>query len=258
MSTGFSQKAFLPIVFLFFSCLLIHTASAQESIISQMTAAQESLVEISAENFNLSKSPAYGPVLDPQSGRIGVIRNVQQSFYRRTGSGVIIHKSGIIVTNAHTVNRAQQILVKLHNNLEVPAEVIRLVSHIDLALLRVRVPYPLTPVPLADSNKIQLGDDVLTIGNSPLLKQTLSGGKIIGLGRNRTAAQRGETRNDFFQTTFNVYEGDSGGPLFNRQGSLIGLMTAKETGADRSSFAIPANQIFFYLSDYLHGTKQKK
>ena len=171
---------------------------------------------------------------------------------------MIIHPSGIIVTNAHTVNRANRVMVRLNNDREMPAEVIRLVNNIDMAFLRIQPPFPLRAVPLADSNLIQLGDQVLTIGSSPVLKQTVSGGVIIGLGRNRTAKHRGQTRNDLFQTTINLYEGDSGGPLFNNEGALIGLMTAKETGADHSSFAIPSNQILWHLIKYLKETKAKK
>ncbi|MFA5261987.1 MAG: trypsin-like peptidase domain-containing protein [Candidatus Omnitrophota bacterium] len=237
---------------------LSNPASAQHSILSQIMDTQESMVDIIAENIQVGASYIAGPVLDPRSGRVGVLRNIQQASYRRAGAGMIIHPSGIIVTNAHTVNRANRITVRLHNNLETPAEVIRLINNIDMAFLRIQAPFPLTPVPLADSNQIHLGDQVLTIGSSPLLKQTVSGGVIIGLGRTRTATQHGPIRNDLFQTTINLYEGDSGGPLFNNEGNLIGLMTAKETGADHSSFAIPSNQILGHLIKYLKETNAKK
>ena len=232
-------------------------AAAQHSILSQIFDTQPSMVDIIAENIQVGASPAV-PFVDPRNGRVGTVRNIQQASYRRAGAGMIIHPSGIIVTNAHTVNRAGRVKVRLYNNQELPAEVIRLVSNIDMAFLRIRPPFPLTAVPLADSNRTQLGDPVLTIGSSPLLKQTVSGGIIIGLGQNRTATRLGQTRNDLFQTTINLYEGDSGSPLFNNTGALIGLMTAKETGADHSSFAIPANQILWHLIKYLKETNQKK
>jgi S1-C subfamily serine protease len=229
----------------------------QHAVLSEIMDTQEAMVAIIAENIQVGAS-VRGPVLDPRSGRVGIIRNVQQASYRRAGAGMIIHPSGIIVTNAHTVNRANRITVQLHNKLEMPAEVIRLVHNLDMAFLRVHTPAPLTSVPLADSDQTRLGDQVLTIGNSPLLKQTVSGGIIIGLGRTRTATRHGQTQNDLFQTTINLYEGDSGGPLFNTDGGLIGLMTAKETGADHSSFAIPANQILGHLIKYLKETNAKK
>ncbi len=232
-------------------------ALAQHSILSQIMASQDSMVDIIAENIRVGAS-VRGPVLDPRSGRVGLLRSVQQASYRRAGAGMIIHPSGIIVTNAHTVNRANRVMVQLRNNQKMPAEVIRLVNHLDMAFLRVQAPGPLPSVPLADSDQTHLGDQVLTIGSSPLLKQTVSGGTIIGLGRTRAATSRGQTQNALLQTTINLYEGDSGGPLFNNQGGLIGLMTAQETGADHSSFAIPSNQILEHLKKYFHETNAKK
>jgi len=232
-------------------------ASAQHSILSEIMASQDSMVDIIAENIQIGASVS-GPVLDPRSGRVGVLRNVQQASYRRAGAGMIIHPSGIIVTNAHTVNRANRVIVQLRNNQKMPAEVVRLVSNLDMAFLRIHAPAPLPSVPLADSDQTHLGDQVLTIGSCPLLKQTVSGGTIIGLGRNRSATRQGQTQNALLQTTINLYEGDSGGPLFNNQGGLIGFMTAKETAADHSSFAIPSNQILEHLKKYLHETNAKK
>jgi S1-C subfamily serine protease len=178
-------------------------------------------------------------------------RKVAVGSYQRRAAGIIIHDSGVIVTNAHTVQLADHIQIVFADKTAVPAQVGRVIKNLDLALLQVAVPFPLIPVTLADSDQIRLGDEIITIGSSPLLDKTISGGKVIGIGTNRSLPQQGERRTDLIQTTVNLYQGDSGGPLFDRQGRLIGLMTAKETSADHSSFAIPSNQILKHLKAYM-------
>ena len=232
------------------------TTTAQDSIIEQMLQAQDSLVLIQALNVDTYASSPMGPAIDPQTGRLVVLRNVGQAQYQRQGAGAIVHRSGLIVTNAHIVNRANKIEVVMSDDTRLNAKVVRLVNNIDLALLKVQTPHPLTPLPIADSNDIQLGDDIITIGSSEFLRQTITGGKVTGLGRSRTLSQNGVTRNDLIQTSINLYQGDSGGPLFDKEGRLLGLMTAKEQGADHSSFAIPANQIVLHLINYLKEIKK--
>ena len=244
-------KKFLFLLAIFLMIGRVSLGFGQNSIIDQIQNTQNSLVTIHADMASFYKNPGGRTAIDPQTGKMVLLRTVTKASYDRNGAGVIVHPTGIIVTNAHVVDKANQITVILHDKTEMPAKVLRLVENLDMALLKIETPYPLIPVRIADSDQIHLGDEIITVGNSQLLNQTVSGGKIKGLGVNRTNQKDGRVRNDLIQTTVNLYQGDSGGPLFDRNGFLIGLMTAKDTSADHSSFAIPANKIKQYLLEYL-------
>jgi len=239
---------------IFLGTLLLVTAIpvavwAQPSIIADMLVAQASLVTVESENTDLFKTDPAVAGINKETGQILLTRKLTKASVKRNSAGVIIHASGIIVTNAHAVAKANTIKVILKDQTAVPAQVAAFISNIDLALLVIRPPYPLKALPLADSDKVTLGEDIISIGSSSFLNQTVTGGKIIGLGSSRS--HQGPKHNQLLQTSLNVYQGDSGGPLFNRQGQLIGLVTAKETAADHSSFAVPSNLIAEYLNNYL-------
>jgi S1-C subfamily serine protease len=233
----------------------------QSSILDQMMQTQASIVDVRARNSGLVTASSPAAAIDPRSGRLIVHRNVAIGAYERHGSGVIVHDSGVIVTNAHTVQLADEIQIVFADKTVASAQVGRVIKNLDLAILQVTLPFPLPPVAMANSDQIRLGEEIITIGSSTLLDQTVSGGTVIGIGTNQSALRQGERRTDLIQTTVNLYQGDSGGPLFDRQGRLIGLMTAKETSADHSSFAIPSNQIIKHLKVYLaekHGQPQPR
>ncbi|MFA5088680.1 MAG: trypsin-like peptidase domain-containing protein [Candidatus Omnitrophota bacterium] len=232
------------------------SAWGQSSILDQVIKSQDAIVSIKSENSDVFSSPNQAVGINPKTGKVLFRRNVHAAVYNRAGAGVLIHSSGIIVTNAHTINRANRITVTFGDRQEAPAKVIRLINNLDFALLQVSLPYPIVPIELADSDKIQLGEEIITVGNSELLKQTVTGGKIIGIGTSRSDKQDDGQTTDLLQTTINLYSGDSGGPLFDTKGRLVGLMTAKETGADHSSFAIPSNKIRKYLKEYLENPKK--
>ncbi|HSV43107.1 MAG TPA: trypsin-like peptidase domain-containing protein [Candidatus Bathyarchaeia archaeon] len=246
--------------FLIVSAILLFITTPgrpQDSIISEMMETQRAIVEIKAENTDVFKTPGASAAIDPKTGRIVVARKLVRGSYERNGAGVVIHPSGIIVTNAHTINKANTIQVVLESQESFFAQPVQFINELDIALLKINAPRPLPFVQLADSDAIKLGQEVLTIGNSAFLKNTISGGQIIGIGVSRTLKHIGQQRTDLIQTTVNLYHGDSGGPLFNRHGQLIGLMTADEGAADHSSFAIPSNKIKKYLVEYLNSKKEK-
>lgn len=230
-------------------------ACAQDSIISEMIETQKAVVEVLAQNSDVFKGPQRASAIDPKSGRIVVTRKISQRSYNRSGAGVIIHPSGIIATNAHTGHKAQTIKITLNTGETFFAQPVKIANDIDLLLLKINTNNPLPYVEIANSDQIALHDEVITIGSSPLLKDTISGGNVIGIGVNRKLKHSGKPRTDLIQTTVNLYHGDSGGPLFDRHGRLIGLMTADEGATDHSSFAIPSNRIKQYLIEYLKSKK---
>ena len=193
----------------------------------------------------VGQHPLSGKREPNQTGKMLVRHKLQQATLQRSGAGVIIDPSGLIVTNTHTIFNAKKIFVILHDQTSFPAEVLGFVSQYDFVFLRIQTPAPLSPISWADSDQIHLGDNIVTIGHSDLLKEAISGGKIIGIGvqggKNLHSTEGEETK--LIQINVNVYKGDSGGPIFDRKGNFVGLMVAGQMKADRSSFAIPANQI---------------
>ncbi len=230
-------------------------AQAQTSIIDEIRRLQPAIVSVKSMNTDIYKEKPQLIGIDQKTGRLIISNPLFRALYNRFGAGVLIHPDGIIVTNAHTVHRANHITVTLNDQTEIPASVVFFMNDIDICLIRISLPYPIPPVELADSDQIHLGDEIMTVGNSGFLKQTLSGGKISGLGVDRNGPEKNGHKVNLIQTSINLYKGDSGGPLFDRRGRLVGMMTAKENDADHSSFAVPANYINDYLQQYLSRLK---
>ena len=233
-------KYLISILFIFFA----NPAYSQPpSLIEISENAFPALVSISVENAGLLKSPQAHAAIDKRTGRMIIARTIRGAYYTRLGAGVIIHPTGIIVTNAHTVHDASKIRATLHNQTTLPAELIWISRENDIAFLAIKPALPLQYIPLADSNAVHLGNEVIVIGNSETLKQSILAGKIIGIGTNRITQEMGFNNIDLLQTDINIYKGDSGSALLNQNGELIGLMTAGQIKMDHSSFAVPSNII---------------
>ena len=156
------------------------------------------------------------------------------------GSGFIIKQEGIVITNNHVIANAEDILIKVGDK-EYNAEVIGADPYMDLAVLKMKTKDKFKPVNFGDSNKARVGDWVVAIGNPFGLGGTVTSGIISA--RNR---QIGLTRyEDFIQTDASINQGNSGGPLFNLKGEVVGVNTAiiapGQSGSIGIGFAIPAN-----------------
>lgn len=158
------------------------------------------------------------------------------------GSGVVVSKDGYILTNAHVVSdSASLISVLFSDNSNAEAKVVWKDTTLDLAILKVNK-NNLTPIEFGDSDKIQIGDKAIAIGN-PVglnLQSTLTSGYISGLDRSITV-QGGNIMNGLIQTDASINSGNSGGALLNSEGKLIGINTAKAGNTDGIGFAIPGN-----------------
>ena len=231
------------LIYAAFILLMTPPVMAQDTMIETIQKAMSSVVNVIAENDQSFDSPQTG--IDPKTGRVLTRHQIKQATLQRSGAGIVIDSSGLIVTNTHTIFNAKKVFVTLHDQTTLPAEVLGFVSQYDFAFLRIQPPVPLSPISWADSDQIHLGEEIITIGHSELLKEAISGGKIIGIGvqsgKNLHSTEGEETK--LIQINVNVYKGDSGGPIFDRKGNFVGLMVAGQMKADRSSFAIPANQI---------------
>ena len=165
---------------------------------------------------------------------------------RATGSGFIIDPSGLIVTNAHVVERAGQIQVRLHDQRRFTATVVGRDNRVDLALLKIEGATKLTVLPLGDSNRLRVGELVLALGNPLGLEQSVSMGIVSRKGAPLTVAAPGF---DFIQTDAAINPGNSGGPLVNVSGQVIGVtsMVSSQGGIRPIGFAIPSNLVKLLL-----------
>ncbi|PJG86536.1 DegQ family serine endoprotease [Conservatibacter flavescens] len=163
--------------------------------------------------------------------------------FRGLGSGVIIDaEKGYIITNNHVIDGADKITVKLSDGREFKAKTIGTDNLSDVALIQVEKPNNLTAVKIADSDKLKVGDFTVAIGNPFGLGQTVTSGIVSALGRS-TGSDSGSYEN-YIQTDAAVNRGNSGGPLINLQGELIGINTAiiSPSGGNAGiAFAIPSN-----------------
>jgi S1-C subfamily serine protease len=144
--------------------------------------------------------------------------------------------------------------VYLKDGRELGAKIIYISPSYDFSLLKIDTIDPLPAITWADSEQLSLGQEVVTIGHSALLNETISGGVIIGWGTRTT--EQGDTV-EVLQLNINHYPGDSGGPVFDREGRLAGLMNARRTQKDRATLAVPVNKIHFAYLNLAPGTQNK-
>jgi len=160
------------------------------------------------------------------------------------GSGVIVDKdNGYIVTNWHVVSKAGEITVVLADGREVTPEWVRFDRMTDLAVVKI-ASERLLDIPVGDSDKVEVGDQVLAIGSPMKLPQTVTFGRISAKGRMITA--RSDTYQNYLQTDAAINNGNSGGPLINMAGEIIGINTAivSESGTNAGvGLSIPSNRV---------------
>ncbi|HSV21939.1 MAG TPA: Do family serine endopeptidase [Xanthobacteraceae bacterium] len=155
------------------------------------------------------------------------------------GSGFIIDPSGIVVTNNHVISDADEVTVILNDGSRLKAEIIGRDTKVDLALLRVKSEKPLTAVQFGDSEKLRLGEWVVAIGNPFSLGGTVTAGIVSARNRDINSGPY----DNYIQTDAAINRGNSGGPLFNLDGEVIGVNTAiisPSGGSIGIGFAVPS------------------
>ncbi|TSK07106.1 MAG: DegQ family serine endoprotease [Geobacter sp.] len=193
-----------------------------------------------SKTVGMKKHPNVGPGGDPfQDYFEKFFETPKQHPYkqRSMGSGFIISDDGYLITNNHVVKDADEIKVKLSDGREFKGEVKGRDDKLDLALIKITAKGHLPVAPLGDSDKIEVGDWVMAIGNPFGLAQTVTAGIISAQGRVIGSGPY----DDFIQTDASINPGNSGGPLFNADGEVIGINTAIVSGGQGIGFAIPIN-----------------
>ncbi|SDP11547.1 Do/DeqQ family serine protease [Phyllobacterium sp. YR620] len=199
------------------------------------------VVNVYAAHAVQSRSPFAGDPFFEQffGGQFNGSPRVQSAL----GSGVIADASGIIVTNNHVIRDADTVKVALSDGREFDSKVLLKDESTDLAILKIEAGEALPSLQLADSNKVEVGDLVLAIGNPFGVGQTVTSGIVSAQARTRV----GISDFDFFiQTDAAINPGNSGGALIDMSGKLIGINTAifsRSGGSIGIGFAIPSNMV---------------
>jgi serine protease Do len=176
----------------------------------------------------------------PRAGSPGAKGDDEARLKRQAlGSGFIVDARGYVVTNAHVVDNADKVRVRLADERELDAKVKGRDARLDLAVLEVEGAKDLPTVPLGSSERVRVGDYVIAIGNPFGLGNTVTMGIVSAKGRAIGAGPY----DDFIQTDASINPGNSGGPLFDTRGEVIGVDTAINPAGRGIGFAIPSDAL---------------
>ena len=161
------------------------------------------------------------------------------------GTGFIVDKEGVIITNNHVIEGADEITVLLSDEHRYPAKVTGRDPRTDIAVVKIDGAKDLTAIPLGDSDALEVGDWVVAIGNPFGLSHTVSAGIVSAKGRGGNDVRLDSSGYyNFLQTDASINPGNSGGPLLNLKGEVVGMNTAiRGDGAQGIGFAIPINMV---------------
>ncbi|MDE2195890.1 MAG: DegQ family serine endoprotease [Gammaproteobacteria bacterium] len=209
-----------------------------------------SIVNISTRgHVTVQQSPFFNDPFFQQF--FGMPNMPTRQQFQALGSGVIVDANkGYILTNNHVIENADQITVTLYDNRTFKAKVIGRDADTDLAVLQIKADN-LTALPLGDSDRLQVGDFVVAIGNPFGLNHTVTAGIVSALGRSQV--EDGKYSN-FIQTDASINPGNSGGALVDLQGNLVGINTAilsRGGGNIGIGFAIPVNMAKAVMSQLI-------
>src|SRR5688572_23724053 len=229
-----------------------------EKIADVAEAVIDAVVNISTSQAAGTSTPRSGPGARPQLPPGSPFEEFFEEFFKNRrgqnntpapnrpprrvnslGSGFVIDASGIVVTNNHVIAEADEITVIFTDGRRLKAEVLGRDQKTDLAVLRVKSDKPLKAVKFADSDKVRLGEWVIAIGNPFSLGGTVTAGIVSARNRDINSGPY----DNYIQTDASINRGNSGGPLFNLEGDVIGVNTAiisPSGGSIGIGFAVPA------------------
>ncbi len=235
-------KIFLYTIVLFNFSINAKTKDVPSSFANLAEKLMPSVVNISTTQTVLTNTNPFPFQFPPGSPFEDMFKEFGAPKERKTsalGSGFIIDKNGIVVTNNHVIQGAEDIVVRVGGDKEFKAKVLGSDPGMDLAVLKIESESNFIPVKFGNSDSARIGDWVIAIGNPFGLGGTVTAGIISA--RNRSI---GLSRyEDFIQTDASINQGNSGGPLFNMNGEVVGINTAilGQSGSIGIGFAIPSN-----------------
>ena len=237
------KTIFYTLVFTFSFSLTSNSQTVPESFADLAEKLMPSVVNISTTQTVVTKSNPFPGFEFPPGSPFGDMfkdfGTPQEKQSSALGSGFIIDEKGIVVTNNHVIDSAEDIVVQVNGEKKFKAKVIGADPLSDIAVLQIETNEKFIPVNFGNSDKARIGDWVIAIGNPFGLGGTVTSGIISA--RNRSI---GLSRyEDYIQTDASINQGNSGGPLFNMDGDVIGINTAilGRSGNVGIGFAIPSN-----------------
>ena len=249
------NKIKIVIIALFFALNLTTHSNSQSVPASFADLAEKlmpSVVNISTTQTvvtNTNPFPFQFPPGSPFEDMIKEFGTPQERKSSALGSGFIIDEKGIVVTNNHVIQDAEDIIVRVNGDKEYKAQIIGADPLSDIAVLQLETDEKFLPVDFGDSDKARIGDWVIAIGNPFGLGGTVTSGIISA--RNRSI---GLSRyEDYIQTDASINSGNSGGPLFDMNGDVIGINTAilGRSGSIGIGFSIPSNSAKIVIDQLL-------
>ena len=250
----------LLICFAFTNFILLNTVkSAPNSFADLAERLMPSVVNISTTQTvttNSNSFPFQFPPGSPFEDMFKDFGTPQERQAYALGSGFIIDEKGIVITNNHVIQNAEDILVRVNGDEEYKAKIIGKDPLSDIAVLQIEADEKFIPVKFGDSDKSRIGDWVIAIGNPFGLGGTVTSGIISARNRSIGLARY----EDFIQTDASINQGNSGGPLFNMNGDVIGINTAilGQSGSIGIGFAIPSNSAVKVINQLIEFGETKR
>jgi S1-C subfamily serine protease len=246
-----SFRAFASLVLaLLFSLFLINSASADAAvnllpenfIVKAIDRTGPAVVRINTERL-VTDTSSQELLLKELFGIDTLPRQERKEVLSGQGSGFIIDADGVLLTNAHVVDKADKVTVTLKDGRVFNGKVQGVDELTDLAVVKIDPKGENLPIaPLGDSAKLKVGDWAIAVGNPLGLDNTVTIGIISTLDRSAAKVGIRDKRIDFLQTDAAINPGNSGGPLLNAEGEVIGINTAIRADANGIGFAIPINK----------------
>lgn len=240
-------RRILPISFIFL-CLLVSGAQGavkDESALREIEGVFIGIAErvkpavVSIRSESRVSRPSRGPEQKPGEKREGTPPSPHPDIPRfSSGSGFIVDPEGYILTNNHVVSDSSRLRVRLSDKSEYWARVIGTDPYTDLAVIKIDAPGPLPMLKLGDSEKVKVGQWSIAVGDPFGISRTFTVGVVSGMGRTGVGVARYEY---FIQTDAAINRGNSGGPLLNIDGEVIGINTAIPAPGSGLGFSIPIN-----------------
>ncbi len=225
--------------------------SARETpVVKAVRSASPAVVNISTEQIVLlERHPFWGPYGNLFDQYFHDYNQTLTGTYRtqNLGSGVLVSKDGLFVTNAHVVNMASKIFVTLTTGESYEARIIGTDVYNDIALLKIDAGKNLPALKLAED--VMLGETVVAVGNPFGLQNSVSAGIVSGTKRN-FGLSGGHVFQDLIQTDAPINPGNSGGALLNLDGELVGINLAVVANAQNIGFAVSSEKIRAMLAEY--------